>query len=79
MNSTSRTDDNPRPELPGFGEPDGPTDRPSPTNGRALHPDPVAAVAEAPNPFDPSKYRLGTNYATMLGTTEHILGRSSSG
>jgi hypothetical protein len=29
--------------------------------------------AEAPNPFDPARYRLGTNYAEMIGAQEHLL------
>jgi hypothetical protein len=31
------------------------------------------AEAPAPNPFDPARYRLGTNYAEMIGTREHLL------
>jgi hypothetical protein len=30
-------------------------------------------MAEAPDPFDPARYRLDTDYASMLGTTEHLL------
>jgi hypothetical protein len=29
--------------------------------------------SEAPNPFDPARYRLGTSYAEMLGAQEHLL------
>jgi hypothetical protein len=32
-----------------------------------------AAEPEPPNPFDPARYRLGTNYAEMLGTQAHLL------
>jgi hypothetical protein len=28
--------------------------------------------AEAPNPFDPARYRLATNYAELIGTQEHL-------
>ena len=31
------------------------------------------AEAPAPNPFDPARYRLGTNYAEMVGAHEHLL------
>jgi hypothetical protein len=31
------------------------------------------AAIEAPNPFDPARYRLETDYTTMLGSQEHLL------
>jgi hypothetical protein len=31
------------------------------------------ASAPSPNPFDPARYRLGTNYAEMIGAQEHLL------
>src|SRR5262245_23224256 len=34
---------------------------------------PSPAPTESPDPFDPARYRLDTDYASMLGATEHIL------
>jgi hypothetical protein len=31
------------------------------------------ATSEAPNPFDPARYRIGTNYAELLGSQQHLL------
>ena len=55
---------------------DGPdvTDGPTvPTNGQPVSNGQSSTESSDPNPFDPARYRLGTNYAEMLGFRTHLL------
>lgn len=67
MTTKNPTDDYIRHSLPGqpsFTKTDDVPESPSP------NPSPGT---DAPDPFDPARYRLGTNYASLIGTETHLL------
>jgi hypothetical protein len=76
-NSRPKTGDSPvHKPLPGqttFLDDTRPDPKPDPgTNGHTPDAADVPSSTEL-NPFDPARYRLGTNYAELIGTQEHLL------